>query len=341
MVKAVLLHLLERYFHHRWLYLVPILVTIIAAGVYVATLEVDYTVQGVIYVNNQSLLASLTDLKDSNSSYWVTPAQATANELGELMKTDSFSRAIIQHTDLEKKMSEGPGVMSDVFTYIRKQVWATTLGDNQVQISAADPNPVIAQQLVSSLIENYIQWKMNSKKAESQAALDFFSSLITQYKANLDSSRNDLEKYVSEHPEPIRGSRPYLEQFEIDRLNGPIKIAEDRYTSALDKEENAKLSLQQIESDTRQTYILIDAPAFPAKPDTSLKRVGISMGIFLAVGIILTIALIVVSYLLDRTVHFSLDVSTQLNLPVLAMIPDTAPQKTPLFALPMFNRLKE
>ena len=287
-------------------------------------MKADYSARGVLYVNSQSLLASLTSQKDSNS-YWVTPAQATASEINELMKTDAFVRAIIKQTKLESEMTAGPIVVNEAFVNVRKQIAVMALGENQTSISASDQDPIVAYQLVNSLIDNYIQWKMNSKKTESQSALDFFSNLITTYKVDLENSRTALIAYISEHPEPIRGDRPFLEQFEIDRLNGQISIAEDRLKSALDKEENSKLSLQQIESDTRQTYVVMDAPDIPVTTSTSLKKTAISLAVFLFVGLFLSAVLVVGGYLLDRTVRFSLDVSTQLNLPVLAVIPNSKP----------------
>ncbi len=324
MYKSLSLHLLESYFRHRWLNLLPILILAIASVVYLFVSKADYVAQGSLYVNSQSLLASLTDLNNNNNSLWVTPAQATSGEISELVKTDSFVRAMIKQTNLEATMAEGPAAVDEVFTNVRKEIDVTTSGNNQIQVSVSDSDPVLAYQLANSLIENYIQWKMNSKKTESQAAVDFFDKLITEYQVSLDQTRAELKAYIGAHPEPVRGSRPYLEQFEIDRLNGQIKAAQDRYGAALDKEENAKLSLQQIESDTRQTYILIDAPEVPIKPSLSLKKVGLSLAAFYVVGIFLSIALIVAGHLIDQTVRFTEDVTAQLGLPVLAMIPEMA-----------------
>ncbi len=329
MLKSVFLNLLERYFRHRWLNLLPLLILSMAMVVYLVFMKVDYVAEGSLYVGNQSLLVSLNNVSDTSSnSYFMTASQATSSEIGELMRTDAFVRAIIRQTNLEEKMSEGQTTIDEVFIDVRKAIGLTATGRNQVQITATTSDPVLAFQLVNSLIENYIQWKMNSKKTESQAAVDFFSELITKYKAEVDQSRADLKAYISTHPEPIRGSRPYLEQFEIDRLNGQITATQSRYTSALDKEENAKLSLQQIESDARQTYMVIDAPTVPLKPEISLKKLGLSAAAFLAIGAILSVALVVANMLLDTTVHFSQDVNLHLDLPVLATIPEFSSKPT-------------
>jgi|WetSurMetagenome_2_1015567.scaffolds.fasta_scaffold15225_5 capsular polysaccharide biosynthesis protein len=327
MYRLFTLRLIETYFRHRWLYLIPIVVMAVAAGIYLTFLKMDYQSQGVLYVNDKSLLASLSAINVNNSNMWLTPAQATANEINQLVRTDAFIRAIIHSTDLEKNMSEGPTAVNQVFSDIRARISVTTLGDNQTLISVTTSSSDLSYQLVNSLIENYIQWKINSQKTESLAAVKFFSDLIDQYKASLETNRSALKTYMDAHPAPVRGERPFSEQFEIDRLNSEIKIAQDRYTGALDKEENAKLAVQQVETDSRQTYTLVDAPKIALRSTTSTKSIAISLAIFVGSGLLLTIILVVGSSLLDRTVRFPLDVTYHLGLSVLAVIPTSRPVK--------------
>ncbi len=330
MYRTIVLRILESYFRHRWLNLLPFLAMVVAAGIYMGVRKADYVSQGVLYINSQSLLTSLSDTSNSNTSWWISPSQGTTDEINELIKTDAFVRAIIQRTDLEQRMSEGPVAVSQLFQDVRTKITVLSLGNNQTEISVSDSDPRIAYQLVNSLTENYIQWKMNSQKTESQAALDFFSNLIKQYKTEVDASRDSVKAYISAHPEPIQGSRPFQEQFEIDRLNSQVKLSEERYTSALEKEENAKLALQQVESNARQTYITIDAPEIPVKPTMSLKSLAMNLGMFLVVGIMLSGVLIVGGFMLDKTIRFTADATLQIGLPVLAMIPDTTSRSTAL-----------
>jgi hypothetical protein len=75
----------------------------------------------------------------------------------------------------------------------------------------------------------------------------------------------------------------------------------------------------------RQTYILIDAPELPDKPEISTRQIAINLAVFLLVGIVLSSVAIVGSALLDRTFRFPFDVTQNLELPVLAAIPDITP----------------
>ncbi|NLG71821.1 MAG: lipopolysaccharide biosynthesis protein [Chloroflexi bacterium] len=322
MFKLVALRLLESYFRHRWLYLLPIVLMTAAGVVFLLVDKPKYAAKGVVYVQAESFLAALNSIGPENTNWWSTPAQATANDVNELLQTDAFIRAVIQNTDLEKEMDGGPQVVEDVIEATRKNLWAVPLGESQVQINAAHEDPVIASQLANAVIQGYVQWKINSQRAESEAAQAFFSQLIVAYKAELDTAHQKLVDYLTAHPEPLRGERPVVEQIEIRRLENEIDMIAARYTSAVEKEEDAQLAMAQIESDTSQSYVLIDAPKVPMKPDRSKKKLAMTLGIFVASGGLLSLIAVAGGALLDRTFRFPLDVQNWTGLPVLAVVPD-------------------
>lgn len=326
MVTTILKRFFEVYLRHRWLYLLPFVILLIAGGASYVLNKPKYVSTGVIFVQKESLLASLNSVGNSNTNIWTTAAQTTSNELIELLQTDAFVRAVIQQTDLEQKMSQGTQAVKDTISEVRKDVSVTILGDNQIQVSASYENSKIASQIASGVIDGYIKWQSNSKRAESEAALAFFGNLIVSYQADLDNARAAMKSYLEAHPTPIRGDVSSLDQLEIKRLQSDIDLAYNRYSSALDKEENARLALSQIDSNAHQTYILIDAPQPSLKPNISLKQVGLKSGIFLVVGVILSIVAVGGAMVLDRTFLMKVDVANVLSLPVLAMVPYVTPQ---------------
>lgn len=323
MVRLVVLRILESYFRHRWLYLLPIVFMSILGAVFVLLTKPTYTAKGVLYVETQSYLASLTDVRDSGASWWTTPAQAVNEEISELLQTDAFVRAIIQRTSLEERMDEGSSTVEIIIEETRENVWPTPLGNNQLQVNAVHEDPEVAYQIVTAVIEGYLQWRVNADLAESEVAQEFFTTLIETYSADLSAAREAMRSYLAAHPVPLRGDRPGDEVLEISRLQAEIDLAASRYATALNKEEETRLAMAQIESDARQTYFLIDAPTIPEKPDTSLKSMAVSGGIFMVIGIFLSGALIVGAAILDRSFRFPIDVWHRLDLPLLTMVPET------------------
>jgi uncharacterized protein involved in exopolysaccharide biosynthesis len=322
MARLIALRLLESYFRHRWLYLLPV-VLLLAAGVayYSFFAEPVYIVRGVLYVQPTSLLESL--LAVSNEPFTsLTPADATASEIDELLQTRAFVRAVIANTDLEARMGESEQVVEETLEEAREAVWAEAQGKNQVMIAAAHEDPLIAFQLSQGMVDSYIQWRVNSDREESAAAQAFFAELISGYQADVDRERDALRAYLDTHPAPFRGERPASEQLEIDRLEGAISLAQSRHSSALDKEEDARLAMAQAEGNVRRTYYLIDAPTLPVEPITSLRRVARNVAIFGGVGALLSVVGIVGGALLDRSVRFPLDLEQTTKVPVLAMVPE-------------------
>ena len=320
MVRLVILRILESYFHHRWLYLLPIVLMWAVAAISISAAPL-YLARGVMYVEQESVLSSLISVRDTNIS-WETPADQTSLEIGELLQTDAFIRAVIHGTKLEEHMNEGTIVVDQIMTDVREDVWADAPGNNQVRVAATHNDPVIAYQLVDATIENYTLWKINANRAEIVSAHEFFSDLLDQYDSELGIARRDLEYYLTINPAPARGNRPDIEVLALSRLQSDLESADARYADTLTLKDNAELALSQAESSVRQTYFYIDAPRIPEEPATTLMDTAIKIVIFTIVGVILSAIGILGGMLLDRSFRFPIDVQYGVHLPVIAAVPD-------------------
>lgn len=322
MIHLFLLRLCENYFRHRWLYWLPCLLMALAAYFYWLTLPAAYVAHGTLYVQDKTLLSSLTALHQ-DSYIWITPAQATVNEVSELLNSKAFIRAVVASTDLENALSKGPAAIEQTLEEARTALWVQSLGDNLVMINAAHKMPRVTHQLVSAAIEAYLQWKINLTRNDSVAAQQFFAEQITTYQAAVDTARQALTTYLAVRPRPVHGERPDQESTEITRLQTVVEQAEARLHNARDQEEQARLALVQAASDVRQAYSLIDAPVQPLMPERSLKSLVLALFMFLLAGVGLSITAIVGGALLDQSLHFPLEVPEALGLPVLAVVPET------------------
>ncbi len=239
-------------------------------------------------MQKEPLLAQLTSVRGSDFS-WQTPAAITVGELKELIQTESFIRAVIMDTDLEANMSSGLAAVKDTITEARKAVWVTAVGDNQIAIGANHEQAKLSMQLANGVIGTFLQWKINGDLADSQAAHTFFTGLIAQYKTDVDSARQTLYNYLEAHPAPLKGERPPVEQLEIARLQSELNMVQTRYASAIDKDENAMLAAAQAQDNVVQSYVLIDSPVLPEKPEISLKETVLQKSVFVAAGILLSL----------------------------------------------------
>jgi uncharacterized protein involved in exopolysaccharide biosynthesis len=327
-VRLILLRLSESYFRRRFMYLLPVLLLLMVSIFLTVTAKPAYIARGAIYVQRESLLTSLTAIQTSGFT-WVTPAQATVDELKELIQTDSFIRAIIAQTDLEPVMSHGDEEVRRLIEDTRKDMWAHPLGNNLIQVAAVNEDSLIAEQITTALIEAYVQWKINSDREESISAQGFFEALVQDYKVGLEDALQDQQIYLIDHPDPLRGTRPTIEQVQLNRLQAAVTEAGTRLTNAIDKLDSAKLALAQSESKARQTYLVLDTPDAPAKPESSRKKMAINAALMTMGGVILGGVGVVGAALLDSSYRFPIDVQNSLDLPVLAVVPDGTPRTKP------------
>ncbi len=323
MARLFTLRLFDSYFRHRWLNLLPLVLMLGMAGAYFQLTAQQYISRGRLYVQKSSLLPSLTQIRVDGISYQ-SPTQIAVSEVNELVLTEAFIRSVIQKTDLEANMSAGPDVVQKTIDNFRTELSVQAVGDSIIEITVKDKDPKLAQQLAAAVIESYSLWKLNGDRQESAVAQAFFASVIPGYQDDLQKVRDQLETFLKQHPVQLRGERPPEEQVEIDRLQAAVESSSKRVENALEKEESARLSQTQAESSVRQDYLLIDAPSVPSKPETSLKERATGPAIFAIIGLLLTLGGIIGGALLDRTFRFPLDIRSNLNLPVLALVPDVS-----------------
>ncbi|HRW07731.1 MAG TPA: hypothetical protein P5121_21665, partial [Caldilineaceae bacterium] len=217
MIRLVLLRLLESYFQHRWLYLLPTVILGVIGVLYTNQMPAPYIARGTLYAQDKTLLASLTSYGTDGYS-WVTPAQATVGEMRELLNTKAFLRAIAEQTDLEIKIGQGGEVVNEVIDEVQKAVWLQELGNNLISVSAAHEMPRVAHQLVVATVDTYVQWKININREDSVAAQEFFADLIKTYQQQVAPAREELALYMRDHPVPLRGERTEEETIAISRL---------------------------------------------------------------------------------------------------------------------------
>lgn len=324
MIRLVLLRVLEGYFRHRWMYLLPTIIMIGVGGASFMNRTDEFIASSTFYVQKGSFLSSLTSIREAGFS-WVTPAQTAVNELRQLEGTTAFVRAIVMQTSLEENMVNGPAAINQTLNAARDDIWFSVMGDNLLMVSAINEDPAVARELVEATINSYIQWQINADREESVNTQLFFADLIQVYQADADRARNELREYLSSNPEPVRGNRPELEVMEIAQMETAVALAEGRLLSAIQNEESARLGMIQAEGDARQQYFVIDAAKTPVEPASSKSDAMTQSIIFVVVGIVMSIIGFVGAAMIDRSFRFAIDVHHILDLPVIAEVP--APRK--------------
>jgi uncharacterized protein involved in exopolysaccharide biosynthesis len=317
--RYVIVRLLENFFRRWWLYLLPI-VLVAGFGLYkVKGMKDSFRSGGTVNVASATLLNELSDVRGNPSYGYDTPANATRNELLALLGTDQFATTVVGAAGLDDALASGQITLDTV----RSSVTAYTTGSNLMRVVAVTESPVMSERLATAAIDEFTRLVLDSEVADSTAAEAFYADLAASYEDDVQTARQGLDSYLLANPSPTPPlERPDDQLAEIARLTNVLEQAEARYTGALGKSEDARLSIEQATADVNQRLRVVDPPQQPFGPEPKRKAMVMTFATFLALGALLSIATLVIGMMLDHTVRTPADLRDRLGLRVLAVVPD-------------------
>ncbi len=315
--RYMVVRMLDSFFRRWWLYLIPVVLLVGLGASKVAAAKSTYVASGTVNVASSTLLSTLSDVRGNPSYGYDTPATATGKQLNALVQTDQFVRDVAATAGLNGQLSSGLITLDQV----RAAVTSFAAGPNVLKVSATYADPATAQKLATATINRYIEMVLGSEVSDSTAAQSFYSQLAAKYKSEVTTARQRLEDYFAAHPSTPGKPRPDQEISDLSNLNSNATQAENRYNQAVGKSEDAQSSIQQVKSDINQRLRIVDAPQAGIK-QAQLKKSLLSFGMFFLIGLLLTLGMVVIATVLDRSVRNAVDVRDRLGLRLLATIPD-------------------
>jgi hypothetical protein len=317
MPSHAIVRLLESFFRHPLLHLLPLVAFATLGGWHVSSQQETYRSGGVLLVADQTLLSSLTGLRGGESG-WETPAQFTSGQLNTLLQSDTFVIGVAERAGV----GDATTLTGDDVQELRDSLGSWGTGRDLVHVWAEHEDPRTAQRLADATIQRLIHWRVDNEVSDSVAAEAFLAPIRERYAEELAAARAALADYLRDTA-PREGDRSAVEQAMIKDLTVALTDAEMRYAGALADEETARLAAATAESDVQSQLQVLDAPTLPTAPETSLRTLAVAFAAFIVVGLILSLASIAVGMLSDRTVRFREDVD-RLGVELLAQIPNLA-----------------
>jgi uncharacterized protein involved in exopolysaccharide biosynthesis len=312
--------LLETFFRRWWLYPLPAVLVIALGASIVVNRATSYHASGVIEVNRDSLLNEITSVRNQNNFGFDTPATYTTRQLNTLLGTDSFLDSVIEQAGLSTAVESGALARPDV----RRLLWASAEGDELVVVNSASGDSELSFRLAGAAIASFLQWEIDSDVTQSQSAQQFFESLLGPYQKRLDDAREALAIYVIQHPAVgLADDRPADEQVQIASLTEAVLRADDELSTARSSLSEAQIANAQTSSDVAQRLRVVDDPVKPLAPEPHRKKDVLSLMMFMILGALVSGAALVVATLLDRTVRYAEEIEGHLDVPVLAMVPNS------------------
>lgn len=318
MTRRAITQIVEAFFR-RWPIYAALFLGCIGVGVVLASNSTDeYTSQGSVFVDSQSLVANQSGVRETGSFSFLSPAQFTSQELSGLVRTEVFIEAALERAGAE--LDSDPILRRSQIDQLRASVSSSANSENLVSVVVTTPDPELSFRVANGVIEEFVRFKIDLDVTESGASERFFADLVESYEADLDEARSDVEN-------ALRGVTDVQQltadrQLAVERLQEAETLAETRYSAALTNLEASRLATLQTETDVRQRYSVFDPPVIPVEPNGGLVDSIVLVLVFAILGLGLALAGPLLSAALNRTVIFAEDVEAQAaGNPVLAVLP--------------------
>jgi uncharacterized protein involved in exopolysaccharide biosynthesis len=313
-----MLNILEAFFRRPWLHLLPLFLLCALAASNLLSMTPQYRSVGTLNATGSSLLNDLTDASTTPGLTFESPAVVTARQINQLMTTDFFLSRVADEAGLGTAIRDGTLLKEQ----IRRFTGARADGDNLVRISSTSHNAELSQRLVTATMTSYVDWVIESEVTESTGSATFLDQRVEQTQEAVDTAWTAVQNYIVDHPLAEDEDGPLAERLQLQRLREVLSRAEDRHEQALNAQDAAELATAQARVVVQQRLQTVDEPEVPPAPEPRLRKAALTLFLFGAVGALLSLAAVVITATLDRTIRVPNDITAKFGLDVLAVVPD-------------------
>ncbi|WP_339781768.1 XrtA system polysaccharide chain length determinant [uncultured Marinobacter sp.] len=188
----------------------------------------SYTSQAVLYADQSNILQPLL-----RGQAEVTQLDRI-NEAREMMQSRSFLEQIALDTGLIRG-GETDATRNGKISALRKQVGIRVSNRNFLELNYTSGSPDESFQVLSAVLNRFIERTVRKKRSESQGAFEFIDSQVKSYQRQLEEAEERLKEFKS-------GNQDGTENSVLARIENLRRDIE-----------NLKLEIQQTESEVELT----------------------------------------------------------------------------------------
>jgi uncharacterized protein involved in exopolysaccharide biosynthesis len=317
LTRRVLLNFLEAFFRRPWLHLLPLILMLVLGGVTAFNKKESFKSTGTITAESSTLIGDLT--QQNNQGFNVeTPATVTARNINELLRTNEFLNTVAgklqaDATDVEKALLR---------SVISKDVGALADGDQIVRVSATTERGDLAFRLAQATIQAYVETVKKNNITQSDQTVAFFEQQVAQADAARKAAQQALNDYLVQNNIQDVTTAPLSVQLTAKSLQDDVDRVTSQYDAKVDSLDQAKLTSATTNTEVDQRLRVTDPPEQPTAPEPRLRKALLTLVIFGVLGVLLSLASVIVAATLDRTIRVPGDVTAKFDLDVLAVVPD-------------------
>jgi uncharacterized protein involved in exopolysaccharide biosynthesis len=300
------------FFRHPWLHLLPLFLMLAVGVTRAVDHDTQYRATATMSARDQSLLSDVTATNDSNFRSQ-TEAERAVGQIGLLLGTDPFLRTIATAAGEPADTRLGP---------LRASVGTSVIGDSLVQVSVTTRDPELARRIADATVKSYIDYVARTSVEEGTDTEAKTTALVTKAEADRNAANDAVKEFLTEHPNAVGANAPPVLAQDLLLRQSEFQLAEQRYSAARAAQDQADREAGTAGDVVRQRLALLIPAVAPQAPEPVLRTMVLTIALFAVLGLLLSLAGVVLAGSLDRTVRVPDDVTAQWGLEVVAVIPD-------------------
>jgi capsular polysaccharide biosynthesis protein len=272
---------------------------------------------GTITAESSTVLGDLTQSNNTGFNF-ETPATVVARNINELLRTTNFLNVVAGKLQADATDSQ-KALLRNV---IAKDVGAIADGDQLVRVSAASERADLSFRLADAVIRSYVETVKANKIAQSDQAVQFFQGQVADADAARQQAQDALDAFLVQNAVTDSTTITASQQVQLNALQAALDRAESQFDAKTDSLDQAKLASNSAGAEVEQLLRVTDPPEQALAPEPRLKSAVLTLVIFGVLGVLLSLASVLVAATLDRTIRVPGDITAKFDLDVLAVVPD-------------------
>jgi len=314
--RRIVLNVFEAFFKRPLIALLP-LALLTAAGLASAASGFEtYRSESRIAVSADPLLAQLTEANPDFS--FNTPATVTSRQVSELLSTDEFVRRVAIAGGWAEELESGQVTLSQ----LRMMAYVVADGDTLVRVGASTTDPDVSQRLASAVVNSFRDYTVETGAVEASTSVEFLTEEVRTVQERSDAAAAGVDAFIAQNPGAGESELPLALATQYQRLLDAAEVESAALRDATAALREARLRERETATVVDQRFRVLDEPQTPKAAEPRLKGMVLEVAMFVVLGAILSVLLLLVLAMFDRSIRTSSDVRRKFGLGVLALVPE-------------------
>ncbi|HEY8648531.1 MAG TPA: Wzz/FepE/Etk N-terminal domain-containing protein [Candidatus Limnocylindria bacterium] len=315
--------LLEAFFRHKILILIPVLAIPLVATAMVLATPPQYEASAGVWVERATYLTYSSD----DLGRYLTPAQNQRNRLVELMQTRSFLAAVASKTSLRSLLNAPNGDDSLAQTFARDFDVAVA-GDHLLVLRFRMVDRIAAGDVLSAVVEEFKARAAADRYAQGQVAIGLLQTRLTDGESALATARGQVAKYIAANPSIGTAiANGGIESAKVDPQFADLQRSVDSSQREADTARSllasARLDVSTGVQGDQLSFRITDQVQVSATASRQLKKVLVYPILALVAGLVIGISILLLFALSDHSVRSMADLSP--DIVILGVLPHLQP----------------